>query len=123
MSQPSPVIVLPPYPTEGPNNLKSMRHVTIGSFDLGATTFEAHHYLRELDKTFVGTPNYMGIAWFWSQCGVKHYLRDASPIKRRKVHHKWLKAGLVLLDESDEHYRILDEVFGTNKQTDGRADA
>jgi hypothetical protein len=123
MNKQSPVIVLPPYPTEGPNNLKDMRHVSIGSFDLGATTFEAHHYLRELDKIFIGTPNYMGIAWFWGHCGVKHYLRDASPIKRRKVHRKWVEAGLDLRGESDEHYRILDEVFGETKQTDGRTDA
>jgi hypothetical protein len=42
--------------------------------DLNVVTFDAFCALNALDKTFVGTPNYMGVAFFWGH-GVKHYLR------------------------------------------------
>jgi hypothetical protein len=61
--------------------------------DLNVVTFDAFCALNALDKTFVGTPNYMGVAFFWGH-GVKHYLREASQAERRKIHKKWLAEGL-----------------------------
>jgi hypothetical protein len=62
--------------------------------DLNVVTFDAFCALNALDKTFVGTPNYMGVAFFWGH-GVKHYLREASQLSvERSTRSGWPK-GLI----------------------------
>jgi hypothetical protein len=78
--------------------------------DLNVVTFDAFCALNALDKTFVGTPNYMGVAFFWGH-GVKHYLREASQAERRKIHKKWLAEGLDLHGESYRHHEIIRQVI------------
>ena len=78
--------------------------------DLNVVTFDAFCALNALDKTFVGTPNYMGVAFFWGH-GVKHYLREASQAERRKIHKKWLAEGLDLHGESYRHHEIIRQVM------------
>ena len=80
------------------------------TLNLNAMTLEALFALDQLDKTHVGTPNYMGVAYFWGSNGTKHYLRDATAYQRRRVHKLWLKAGLVLHEETLEHYKIINQV-------------
>tara|TARA_R110001592_G_scaffold195707_1_gene443379 strand:- start:43 stop:336 length:294 start_codon:yes stop_codon:yes gene_type:complete len=80
--------------------------------NLETITFEAFCELQALDKTFVGTPNYMGVAYFWGSNGCKHYLREVSVAKARKIHTKWLELGLDLTGETLEHYRVIGEVTG-----------
>jgi hypothetical protein len=60
--------------------------------DTNALTWNATKALLALDETFVGTPDYMGLAFFWGQ-DVKFYLRDATYAQRRKYHAALLKAG------------------------------
>ena len=60
--------------------------------DLNVVTFDAFCKLDALDETFIGTPDYMGVAYFWGH-GVKHYLREASQAQRRRIHKKWLEQG------------------------------
>ena len=84
--------------------------------DLEVVTFEAFDKLNELDRTFIGTPNYMGVTYFWGPHGYKHYLRESSQAQRRKIHKKWLAAGLDLLKETDEHYRIIGPVMKQFRQ-------
>ena len=81
------------------------------NLNLNALTMEALIALDQLDKTHVGTPNYMGIAYFWGH-GTKHYLRDATYYQRRRVHRLWLEAGLDLSGETEAHYSIITKVTG-----------
>tara|TARA_B100000768_G_C11284051_1_gene380702 strand:- start:335 stop:598 length:264 start_codon:yes stop_codon:yes gene_type:complete len=82
------------------------------TLNLNAMTFEALVALDRLDKTHVGTPNYMGVAYFWGLNGTKHYLRDATAYQRRRVHKLWLEAGLDLTQDTEAHYSIITKVTG-----------
>ncbi len=62
--------------------------------------------LKKLDDTFIGTEDYMGIAFFWHQ-EYKHLLHRATAVQRKTVHDGWLKAGLKLDQVSDKHEKIL----------------
>lgn len=79
-------------------------------FNSSYLTVDAFNAIFKLDKTFVGTGNYLGLAYFWAY-EYRHYLRDCSMAKRRKVHKKWLQAGLELHGESDEHLSIIKTVL------------
>ena len=81
------------------------------ALDFNSLSSNAFSKIQELDNTFIGTPDYMGVAYFWGCHGVKHYLRDATFTERCEVHRKWLEAGLDLIAETDEHYRIITEVM------------
>ena len=74
-------------------------------------TWDSYAKLIKLDDTFIGTPNYMGIDYFWHS-EYKHYLRDASPLKRVRVHHKLLKAGLKVDGCSKQHEQIIIKEVG-----------
>ena len=41
----------------------------------------------------VGSKKYDGRDWFWPR-DYRHYLRDASPAQRKKIHNAWLKIGV-----------------------------
>ena len=41
----------------------------------------------------VGSKKYDGRDWFWPH-DYRHYLRDASPAQRKKIHDAWLKIGV-----------------------------
>ena len=41
----------------------------------------------------VGSKKYDGRDWFWPH-DYRHYLRDASPAQRKKIHDAWLKIGI-----------------------------
>jgi hypothetical protein len=69
-------------------------------------TGEAYHYIRALDKTFIGTNSYMGFAYFWGQ-EYKHTLRDANNTQRQRVHNALIKAGIDLVSESPEYEAIV----------------
>ena len=83
--------------------------------DLNVVTFDAFCKLNDLDKTFIGTLDYMGVAYFWGH-GVKHYLREASQAQRRRIHKKWLQQGLDLQYDSDDHFRVIGEVMPRFRQ-------
>ena len=83
--------------------------------DLNVVTFNAFCALNELDKSFIGTPDYMGVAFFWGQ-KVKHYLRNASQAQRRKIHKKWLGEALDLEGYSNRHREIISEVMSKKLQ-------
>lgn len=62
-----------------------------------------------LDKGLVGTPDYLGIAYFWGQ-EYKFYLREATPKQRKTVHDLLLAAGLALDGDSPEHEAIVKKI-------------
>ena len=43
-----------------------MASTAIIDFDSREITFEAFDKIFELDKTFVGSENYLGLAYFWA---------------------------------------------------------
>lgn len=67
--------------------------------------------VRDLDETFVGTSDYMGIAYFWDMT-YKYHLRDAPPDKKKAVHDALLKAGLPLDGVSPQHEAIIKKIVG-----------
>jgi hypothetical protein len=62
--------------------------------------------LHRLDDSFIGTPDYMGIAYFWAY-DYRHYLRDSSPYRRRLVHKHLILAGLSPDGNTKEHEAIV----------------
>jgi len=88
----------------------------MSKINLNTITFEAFKKLYELDKSYVGTPNYMGIAYFWNH-EYRHYLRDMSEYRRRLVHKKGLKENIDFLEVGKRQWDIIKyhyEKGGTN---------
>lgn len=94
-------------------------------FTAGTTRSQANLILDVyelfLDDAAIGTPEYQGIAYFWSH-EYRYPMRDLSRAVRRRIHHAWLAAGLKLDGESDEHVHIMRELsksspFWTRKRT------
>ena len=63
------------------------------SINLETASWNATVGIMDLDKTFVGTADYMGVAYFWSH-EFKHWLRSCTVVERRRVHSAWLRNGL-----------------------------
>ena len=81
------------------------------SINLNTVSFKAFKALDDIDKKFVGTPDYMGLAYFWGCNDTKYYLREASLAQRRKIHKRWLDAGLELTGETEKHFEIIRDVM------------
>ena len=78
----------------------------MSKINLETITFEAFSKLLWLDKSFVGTPNYMGIAYFWNY-EYRHYLRDMSGYRRRLVHKKGLQENVDFLEVGNRQWDII----------------
>jgi hypothetical protein len=77
--------------------------------------------LNKLDKSFVGTNDYMGLAYFWDH-EVKWWLREATAYQRVKV-HKLFMINNVPFNKKDKGFitndvalKICHDVFETNKR-------
>ena len=81
--------------------------------NLDTITTDAYIKLKELDEKFIGTYNYLGIAWFWNY-EFRHYLRDASINERKKVHNIFLTYNLNVSDATELHYQIIKETLKIN---------
>lgn len=73
-------------------------------------TFNAYTKLAKLDETLVGTPDYLGLAYFWDG-EYKQFLRIATPKQRKLVHDRLLAAGLKLNGASAKHKAIVEKVL------------
>jgi hypothetical protein len=71
------------------------------NLNTNSISWPAMEGLFALDKTFLGTENYMGITYFWAY-GYRHTMRDTSYANRRLVHKKLLEAGFKHNDENAE---------------------
>lgn len=78
--------------------------------NLNTLTLEAYRKLYELDEKFIGTENYMGIAYFWHYA-FRHYLRDATNYQRVKVHKVFLDHNLNISDETVIHWQIVKDII------------
>ena len=76
---------------------------TINLEQLSQTAFEQ---IYTLDSNFSGTPDYMGLAYFWNY-EYRHFLRDASQDQRKRIHKAFIKSKLSLEGESDAHQNII----------------
>jgi hypothetical protein len=78
--------------------------------NLDALPYEAFLDLEKLDKGYIGTPNYMGLAFFWAwEYG--HYLREASLSQRRRVHKQALDLGLDMVAVGVEQWQLIGRVL------------
>ena len=76
------------------------------NINLNTMPHEAYMLLWHSDKNFVGTQNYVGLAYYWNY-DYRHYLRDASPYVKRKVHSMFIKHGLDLVGSTEKHLSII----------------
>ena len=63
---------------------------------------DQYKQIHKLDKSYVGTNNYMGLAYFWDH-EIKHWLRDATPYERVKIHKLFL-ANKIPFDKKDKYF-------------------
>ena len=80
------------------------------SINIDTITEPAAKAIYDLDETFVGTANYMGVAWYWSY-EYRHVLRMASFHQRKRVHHAMLAARLPLNGDSPAHNAVICRFF------------
>lgn len=73
------------------------------------TTQTAYDKVHLLDVEFIGTPDYMGLAYFWNH-KYRHSLRDASAMVRCRVHAEFLKYGLAPDGDSKAHNGIVNKI-------------
>ena len=76
------------------------------NINLNTISNAAFTKMYELDKQFVGTENYMGLASYWNY-EYRHYLRDAKPYIRMKVHNSFLLENLPIADATEKHFQII----------------
>jgi len=77
--------------------------------NLNNITLKAFADIYELDKSYLGTPNYLGIAYFWNY-EYRHYLRDTTNHKRKRVHDLFLREGLEVAGSSGRHLELIQYV-------------
>jgi hypothetical protein len=65
--------------------------------------------INRLDTALIGTPDYLGVAYFWAY-EYRHSLREATPKQRKAVHDAFLAEGLAVDGESPEHAAIVKKV-------------
>jgi hypothetical protein len=76
------------------------------NINLNTISNAAFSKMYELDKQFIGTENYMGLAYYWNY-EYRHYLRDAKPYIRMKVHNSFLLENLPIADATEKHFQII----------------
>jgi hypothetical protein len=69
-------------------------------------TFRMFCIVSVIDRAMIGTPDYMGMAFWWNH-EYKFYLREATNKQRKRAHDAILAGGLPLNGVSDEHAKIV----------------
>ena len=70
--------------------------------------------LEALDKSYIGTSNYMGIAQFWGD-RYSPALRRCSSAQRKMIMSKFMNKGLPIGGESQDHAEIIAQVLDGKK--------
>ena len=79
--------------------------------NLNTASWEATRHLLALDQNFVGTEDYLGLAYFWKSCSLKWCLREATVAKRKKIHRLWLLENLPMTCETRRHWELVAQVL------------
>jgi hypothetical protein len=69
-------------------------------------TLRAFEAVLTLDEKLIGTPDYMGVAYWWSP-EYKWWLREATAKQRKRAHDAILASGLSLDGKSASHAEIV----------------
>jgi hypothetical protein len=80
------------------------------AINLNAISWGASGEIYKLDKKFIGTEDYMGVAYFWSH-EYKHFLRDFTVSQRRRIHKKALKLGIDFTEVGAKQWELISEVL------------
>ena len=70
------------------------------------TSLDTMGMLNEMDQKFIGSKNYMGLAYFWAY-DYRHTLRDCNVASRVAVHAAWLANELALDGVSAKHETVM----------------
>lgn len=82
------------------------------NIDLPDVTIGAMMKLTEADRQLVGTPDYMGLAWFWKSSNPQKQVFSTASIKnRRKIHNEYLAQGLDIDGDSGIHRMIVHRIL------------
>jgi hypothetical protein len=81
--------------------------VSSNDTNLGPISHTSFCALSAHDETLIGTPAYLGVAFFWNH-EYRIPMRDVSFTTRRRVHRALLTAGLALDGKSRKHQQIID---------------
>jgi hypothetical protein len=76
-------------------------------------TTKAFCDIYDLDTKYVGTKNYLGLAFFWNR-EYRHYMRDISSAKRKKIHNLFIQNNLDIAGNSNKHFEIIKKVTKFN---------
>ena len=80
------------------------------TLNLNTATPQAIAEIMEMDNKFIGTMNYLGLAYFWGH-EYKHSLRDATISQRKRIHRKGLERNVSFLVPNQEAWDIIKEVI------------
>lgn len=80
------------------------------AINLNTISYDAFSKIYSLDKKFIGTKDYMGLAFFWGY-EYKHYLRDASTSQRRRIHNKGLDKNLDFTKIGLKQWEVISDVL------------
>ena len=74
--------------------------------NLETASHKAYCTISDIDRGFLGTKDYLGLAWFHAH-EYRHYMRDITLAKRKRIHNALIKAELDLDGISPEHETII----------------
>lgn len=78
--------------------------------NLGQISWEARINVLRLDKKYIGTKDYMGVAYFWGH-EYKHTLRELSYAKRRKIHNIGIDKNIDFINPNKEAWYFIAKVL------------
>ena len=79
--------------------------MTNSSLNTETMTWEATEALLKLDTSYIGTENYLGMAYFWSiETPHKWLLRELTYAKRKHLHKKLLANNAPYIREDNRGY-------------------
>ena len=84
--------------------------------NLGNITWEARGEIYGLDQKYVGTKNYMGVAYFWGH-EYKHTMRDLSYAKRKKIHNLGLDKNIDFIEPNKKAWYLIADVLKCDVNT------
>ena len=76
------------------------------AINLETLNFETTMDLYNLDKSYIGTDKYMGLAYFWNY-EYRHTLRGLSIYNKKRIHNLGLKKGINFETSNKEAWHFI----------------